>query len=142
MSPKYHAMAASLLLAACTTARPAVVATAPAGDDALICAGDLLAAQGYEVRQGKGAEATLEGEVRLNHAPMGATREIITTSVDGSATPAALTVVAGAWEYRPAEHNLPVARQSVTEIRPSDRLVADARLIVETCGTGVRADRR
>lgn len=81
-----------------------------------------------------GEDLTLEAEVRLNHSPMGATREIITTSLSRSSAPPELSVMASAWVYDSAEHSLPVARQSVTEVRPSDRLVEDARRVLETCG--------
>lgn len=134
MNQRYWGAVALVLTVGCNTAPPAVVQTSPAGDGAMTCAAGVLAERGYEVREGAGPEVTLEGEVRLDYSPVGATREIITLSVDGTPTPAELTATAGAWEYRAAEHSLPIARQSVTEVRPSDKLVADARMILETCG--------
>lgn len=142
MNQKYWGAVALVLTVGCSTARPAVVGTSPADDGAMTCAAGVLAERGYEVREGAGPELTLEGEVRLDHSPLGAIREIITTSVDRISTPPKLTVIAGAWEYRSAEHSLPIARQSVTEVRPSDEVVADARMILETCGLEARSDRQ
>ena len=134
MNRMYLGMVAMVLIAGCASPRPAVVATSPAGDVAMACAAEVLVDSGYEVREGRGPDLTLEAEVRLNHSPVGATREIITTSLSRSSAPPELSVITSAWMYDSAEHSVPVARQSVTEVRPSDRLVEDARRVLETCG--------
>lgn len=51
-----------------------------------------------------------------------------------------LRVTIRAWDYRPAEHSLPIRRQSVTEIRPSDEAVTDARQVLDSCGARTRED--
>lgn len=138
MNRSYLGMTTSLLLVGCATASPGVVETAPADGDAITCAAGVLADRGYEVRGADQAAPVLEAEVRRDYSPVGAVREIITTSLDGSSRPAELTVAARAWEYQAAQHSLPVARQSVTEIRPSAEVAADARLVLETCGLEIR----
>lgn len=141
MNRSYLGMAASVLLVGCATTPPAVVETAPASGDAMTCAAGVLAERGYDVRGTDQAALTLEAEVRRDYSPIGAVREIITTSLDPASTPAALTVAARAWEYQAAQHSLPVNRQSITEVRPSGQVAADARMVLETCGlgNGVRA---
>ncbi len=50
----------------------------------MACAAEVLVDSGYEVREGRGPDLTLEVEVHLNHSSVGATHEIITTSVNHS----------------------------------------------------------
>lgn len=127
---------ASVLLMGCATTSPGVVETAPAGGDAMACAAGVLSDRGYDVRGADQAAHILEAEVRRDYSPIGAVREIITTSLDPASTPAELTVAARAWDYQAAQHSLPVNRQSVTEVRPSVEVAADARMVLETCGLG------
>ena len=140
MQRKSWRMAALVLIGGCATTSPAVVMTAPAGRAAVACAARVLEERGYDLRKPDKPGETLQAERRLVYAPMGAVREIITASVDGTGTPARLQATVRAWDYQPAQHDLPIDRQSVTEIRPSREAVTDARAVLEGCGPG--AERR
>ena len=124
-------MTACILLVGCATARPGVVETGPASTDAMSCASSLLNDRGYDVRASDGG--ALEAESRIDRSGQGAVREIITASLDRSSTPAEFTVTTRAWEYQPAQHNLPVDRQSVMEVRPSEEALADAHTVFARC---------
>lgn len=125
-----------LVLTGCAPTSQAVVDTAPARSEAVACAARVLAWRGYDVQQARESSDTLEAEARLTYAPVGAVREIITTSLDRTAAPAELRVAVRAWSYQPAQHSLPMARQSITEVPPSDRAITDAQLVLTACGLG------
>ena len=131
MGGKRLGMTAWICLVGCSAARPGVVETRPASSDALTCASSLLAERGYDVRPAH--DAALEAETRIDRSGQGAAREIITASLNRASTPVELTVTTRAWEYQPAQHNLPVNRQSVTEVRPSDEALADAQAVFARC---------
>lgn len=126
------AMTGWILLVGCSTARPGVMETGPVSGDAMTCVSSVFAERGYDVQAADGG--ALEAEARIDRSGQGAVREIITASIDRSSTPAKLTVTTRAWEYQPAQHSLPVSRQSVREVRPSDKALADARTVFTTCG--------
>lgn len=123
------------VLVGCASTPPGVVHTTPARADAFKCTKDLLTAWGYDLQVVDGAAQTLEAEVRRNHAPTGATREIITASVSSSPDVAdVLQVRLRAFDYRMAEHSLPINRQTVVEVRPSDAIIADGEQVLTSCG--------
>jgi hypothetical protein len=127
-------LAPALLLAiGCAHASPEIAGSAPAGGDALTCAQALLAERGYELREL--LEGALEGELRRAQAPVGAVRELIQVSVTDppEGTPE-LRVRIRALDYGPADHGLPIHRQSVSETRPSEQAAADGALLLASCG--------
>lgn len=115
----------------CATTSPGVVETAPASAGAMACASEILGDRGYDVEVTGRAE--LHAEARVGRAGQGGVREIITAALDRSITPADLTIATRAWEYQPAQHGLPVARQSASEVRPSDEAVAAVRSVLAMC---------
>jgi type IV pilus biogenesis protein CpaD/CtpE len=124
------------LFMGCASTPPGIVLTAPARADAFECAKDYLLAQGYDLRTVDDAAQTLEAEVRQAYPPVGAVREIITTSVAQAEDAAdAFRISVQAFGYRSAEHNLPIHRQSITEIRPSEHVLADGKQVLTSCGT-------
>lgn len=133
MRGSYLKMTACILLLGCSTAPPGVVQSAPASRDAMTCASSLLAERGYDVRAADGT--ALEAETRIDRSGQGAVREIITATLDRASTPAELTLTTRAWAYQPAQHNLPVNRQSVMEVRPSEEALVDARTVLARCAT-------
>lgn len=127
-------VSAVTLFVGCATASPGVVQTAPARADAFECAKDLLAGRGYELREVDVSAQTFEAEVHRAYPPTGAVREIIAAVVsrpEGAA--AELRVSVRAFDYRPAQHGLPINRQEISEIRPSEQVVADGAQVLESC---------
>jgi hypothetical protein len=129
-----RAIALALLVAGCATTGAAVADTATAKDDAIACAADVLAWRGYDVWKEGESSDSLVAEMRLAYPAGAAVREIITTSVDRSAAPAELRVSVRAWSHQPAQHSVPTARQSISEVPPSGDAVTDAQLVLATCG--------
>jgi hypothetical protein len=136
-----RAFAFVLLLAGCATTSHAVVDQATAGDDAIACAARVLAWRGYVVGNAGESSDSLTAEARLAYPSGGAVQEIIMTSVDRLAAPPEIRVSVRAWSYEPAHHSVPTARQSISEIRPSDEAVTDAQLVLTACGVPEKGDR-